>query len=101
MRCRNRLGAGRNPRTYFNGRDPALIPNTAGCVCTNSLLAVHLKNGVSSQAIAEAWTHPLARLSQELEGRPLGGGMLKLEPGEADRVRLPISQLSDLDGTRL
>lgn len=87
--------------TYLNGRDPVLIPNNAGCVCTNSLLAVQLTNGIGLHTIAQAWTHRLARLSQELEGHPLGGGMLKLEPGEAARVRLPIGQLSDVDLGRL
>jgi SAM-dependent methyltransferase len=83
--------------TYMNGTDPALIPNEARCVCTNSLLAVQLTDGVGSDAIARAWTHPLARLSQELEGHPLGGGMLKLEPGEAARVKLPIRRASAFD----
>lgn len=83
--------------TYMNGADPVLIPNEAGCVCTNTLLAIRLTNGIPVRAIAKAWTHPLARLSQELEGHPLGGGMLKLEPGEAARVKLPISKMKNLD----
>jgi hypothetical protein len=87
--------------TYMNGRDPALIPNNAECVCTNSLLAVHLTNGIGSDELARAWTHPLARLSQELEGHPLGGGMLKLEPGEAARVLMPIGPVPGLELERL
>lgn len=83
--------------TYMNGADPVLIPNEAGCVCTNSLLAIRLTNGIAAGAIAKAWKHPLARLSQELEGHPLGGGMLKLEPGEAARVTLPIGRMPNLD----
>ena len=39
----------------------------------------------------EAWKHLLVDLSCELEGHPLGGGMLKLEPREAANVRLPIN----------
>lgn len=81
--------------TYMNGTDPMLIPNDAGCVCTNSLIAVRLTNGIDAGALARAWSHPLARLSQELEGHPLGGGMLKLEPGEAARVKLPIAPITD------
>ena len=83
--------------TYMNGADPVLIPNEAGCVCTNSLLAIRLTNGIAARAIAKAWKHPLARLSQEVEGHPLGGGMLKLEPGEAARVKLPIGKMPNLD----
>ena len=83
--------------TYMNGAYPVLIPNEAACVCTNSLLAIRVRNGIAARALAKAWTHPLARLSQELEGHPLGGGMLKLEPGEAARVKLPIGKLPNLD----
>ena len=32
---------------------------------------------------------PFVRLSCELEGHPLGGGVLKLEPREAGRIVLP------------
>jgi adenine-specific DNA-methyltransferase len=82
--------------TYMHGAEPALIPNEAGCVCTNSLLAIRLTNGIDRDAVVAAWHHPLSRLSQEIEGHPLGGGMLKLEPGEAARVRLPITDMPNL-----
>ncbi len=39
-----------------------------------------------------AWNHPLCQLSCELEGHPLGGGLLKLEPGEVARTRLPFER---------
>jgi hypothetical protein len=32
---------------------------------------------------------PVFQLSSELEGHPLGGGMLKLEPREACRILIP------------
>ena len=83
--------------TYMNGTDPVLIPNGAGCVCTNSLLAIRLTNGFGAEKLAKVWTHPLSRLSQELEGHPLGGGLLKLEPGEAARVKLPVARIANLD----
>ena len=41
-----------------------------------------------------AWQHPVCRLSCELEGHLLGGGMLKLEPGEVARTRLPVQNLT-------
>lgn len=87
--------------TYMNGREPGLVPNMAGCVCTNSLLAVRLKNNAHLSRIVNAWKHPLARLSQEIEGHPLGGGMLKLEPGEAARVWLPVTGQSEIDTSLL
>lgn len=75
--------------TYMSGEGPALVANGAGCVCTNSVHAVRLSNGHSVAELQAVWNHPLARLSCEVEGHPLGGGMLKLEPGEAKRLLLP------------
>ncbi len=39
------------------------------------------------------WETSFVRLSCEIEGHPLGGGMLKLEPREAARVVLPDASL--------
>jgi hypothetical protein len=38
--------------------------------------------------LKKLWSSPITALSCELEGHPLGGGMLKLEPREAGRVVL-------------
>lgn len=76
--------------SYMSGRKPALVRNGAECVCTNSVHAVFKKNGTPLRAIQRAWSHPLVDLSCELEGHPLGGGMLKLEPREASNVLIPI-----------
>jgi len=51
-----------------------------------------MKNGTSVEALRRAWNTPLTRLSCELEGHPLGGGILKLEPREAASVVLPKSR---------
>ncbi|MEA3402054.1 MAG: N-6 DNA methylase [Armatimonadota bacterium] len=76
--------------TCMSGRDSRLSINRAGAVCTNSVLAVSLKQQVRQTDLLRGWRHPLSRLSQELEGHPLGGGMLKLEPGEARRTYIPL-----------
>jgi len=76
--------------SYMSGRKPSFVRNEAECVCTNSVHAVVKKNGHSVHAIQRAWLHPLVDLSCELEGHPLGGGMLKMEPREASNVLLPI-----------
>ena len=81
--------------TYMNGRTPALAENAAGCTCTNALLAFEFRENLSGRArtaarrtVLSGWASALGRLSCELEGHPLGGGLLKLEPGEARRVLL-------------
>jgi adenine-specific DNA-methyltransferase len=72
--------------SYMCGGKPSLVLNTAGCSCTNSLHAVRLKNRVEEKKLQQAWGSPMVELSCELEGHPLGGGMLKLEPREAARI---------------
>lgn len=74
--------------SYMSGAGPTLVRNPAGCVCTNSVHAVHLTGRIGANELARRWRSPLTALSCELEGHPLGGGMLKLEPGEASRVLL-------------
>jgi hypothetical protein len=83
--------------SYMSGRRPNLVSNPAGCVCTNSVHAVRLREAVSIRPVLNAWEHPLCDLSKELEGHPLGGGLLKLEPGEAGRILLPLN-VSDGSG---
>jgi len=47
-----------------------------------------------------AWESTFLKLSCEIAGHPLGGGMLKLEPGEANQIVLPPPDvLSRLNGT--
>jgi len=75
----------------MSGGAPLLARNAADCVCTNSVLAVRLRAGVALSRLQSGWAHPLSRLSQELEGHALGGGMLKLEPGEAERIAVPLT----------
>lgn len=72
--------------SYMSGAGPRLVVNGAGCVGTNSVHVVHLKPGADKDRLVSAWQSPLTQLSCEIEGHPLGGGLLKLEPREAGRV---------------
>jgi len=47
------------------------------------------------------WQNSLTRLSTEVEGHALGGGMLKLEPSEARNVLLPDPSIECCDLTSL
>ncbi len=74
---------------YMGQGSPHLAVNEAGAVAPNSLYGLRLKApGQSALALAALWQTSLTRLSAELEGHPLGGGALKLEPAEAEQVLL-------------
>jgi adenine-specific DNA-methyltransferase len=75
--------------TYMSGRAASLVRNDAGCTCTNSLHSVRLKHPMGLARLMQAWNRPITRLSCEVEGHPLGGGLLKLEPREASAIVLP------------
>lgn len=97
-KCRNRdpwyrVPDVRVPNAFLSimsTRGPRLVGNSAGCVCTNSIHAVFLRNGVRVSHLQKAWTNPMTELSCEIEGHSLGGGMLKVEPGEARRIGIPL-----------
>jgi len=72
--------------SYMSGLSPSLVANAAGCVATNSVHVVRLKPGIKVTDLQYQWGDPLTQLSCEIEGHPLGGGMLKLEPREASRI---------------
>ena len=75
--------------SYMSGREPSLVRNDAGCTCTNSIHAVRFKTADAAPAVRAVWGTEFLRLSCELKGHPLGGGLLKLEPGEAGRLPVP------------
>jgi hypothetical protein len=54
---------------------------------------VRLHNRSELSTLYGLWDTPFVQLSCEIEGHPLGGGMLKLEPREAAQVVLPSPML--------
>lgn len=89
--------------TYMSGEFPRIVSNAAGVVAPNTLhiLRVHQSAGMTGKALAALWRTSLTRLSAEIEGHALGGGMLKLEPTEAERVLVPVVAKDDLDALAL
>jgi hypothetical protein len=75
--------------TYMSGLEPSLVRNEAGCTCTNSVHSVHMRDSGTVVRLTKAWASSFVKLSCEIEGHPLGGGLLKLEPGEANQILLP------------
>jgi adenine-specific DNA-methyltransferase len=80
--------------TYMDADRPRLVSNTARVAHLNSLYGVGIKKGRKQLATLLPITsvNSLTLAGAELVGRAYGGGMLKLEPREADR--LPVPSLS-------
>jgi len=76
--------------SYMSGSAPSFIANLADCVGTNSVHTVRMTTSINLDRLQETWSRPLTALSCELEGHPLGGGMLKIEPREAQRIALSL-----------
>ena len=77
--------------TYMSDTVPRLCLNSAGTVTANTLLTVRLRHVPVTlrKAFVVAFYNSATMLSCERTGRSYGGGVLKLEPREADRVLVP------------
>lgn len=71
---------------YMSGEQPLLIVNAAHLVAPNTVHVLRFTRGNEPKPYAASWRSSLTRLSCELEGHALGGGLFKLEPSEAENV---------------
>lgn len=83
--------------SYMSGAGASLVANEAACVGTNSVHVLRLTGQMSWSDVQKRWKDPISQLSCEIEGHPLGGGMLKTEPREAGRVILADRPASAID----
>ncbi|MBI5708822.1 MAG: N-6 DNA methylase [Candidatus Eisenbacteria bacterium] len=77
--------------TYMSDVIPRMVLNRGRATCTNTLLAIRLP-GIRPNARADfvaSFYNSATILSAERVGRRYGGGVLKLEPSEADRLLVP------------
>lgn len=82
--------------TYMNADTPRLTANRAQVRHLNSVHGVYLADeyrGTVKQLLPIAALNSLTLLSAELVGRSYGGGILKIEPREADRWLMPSPSL--------
>ncbi len=78
--------------TYMNHDRPRLTTNEAGALVLNSLYGIKLKPGIKKIGKANlpiASLNTVTLLGSEIVGRAYGGGLLKHEPKEADRLPVP------------
>jgi adenine-specific DNA-methyltransferase len=76
----------------MNHRGPRLLLLDGTITCSNTLHRVWLPNLDITQRklIALSLLTTFSQLSAEIEGRSYGGGVLKIEPSDARRLRLSI-----------
>lgn len=82
--------------TYMNSDTPRLTTNRAGAHHLNSVHGVYLKpvhRRVGMDLIPLAALNSMTLLGAETVGRAYGGGMLKIEPREADHLPVPSPEL--------
>jgi adenine-specific DNA-methyltransferase len=81
--------------TYMSDVVPRLCLNRAQVVSSNTLHNIRLPQIPASlrKAFVTAFYNSATLLSCERVGRSYGGGVLKLEPREADRIQVPSTDL--------
>jgi adenine-specific DNA-methyltransferase len=82
--------------TYMNADTPRLCTNHAGVRHLNSVHGLYLRDeyrAIGRSLLSLASLNTLTLLGAEIVGRSYGGGMLKLEPREADQLPVPAPSL--------
>jgi len=80
---------------------PKLILNQAGATCTDTIHRVRLCNGVAAATVTAAFLNSLTFAFAEVMGRSYGGGVLELEPNEAEQLPIPLTGADQLDPAEL
>lgn len=68
---------------------PRIISNEAGATCTDTIHRVRVRPGVDASQLAAASMNSLTCAFSEIRGRSYGGGVLELEPTEAEGLPFP------------
>lgn len=70
---------------------PKMVANLSGATSTDTIHRVRLKSDIEGPRLASAFLNVLTFAFSEVLGRSYGGGVLELEPNEADRIPIPLN----------
>lgn len=90
--------------TCMNHDAPRLVENAARVACLNSVHGLTLNEPLRElgrRVLPLAALNTVTLLGAELMGRSYGGGILKVEPREADRLPIPTPSLLEAVGDQL
>jgi adenine-specific DNA-methyltransferase len=76
--------------TYCSNEHPRIALNEAAVISTNTIHGVRLSDPLLAPRLAAGFYNSLTLLSAEIVGRSYGGGVLKLEPTEAEALLVPL-----------
>lgn len=76
---------------------PRIIANCAGATSTDTIHRVRMLNGTPAPALAAASINSATFAFAEVMGRSYGGGVLELEPREAENLPIPDPAVLDRD----
>jgi adenine-specific DNA-methyltransferase len=69
---------------------PKLILNETDATCTDTIHRVRFVSKLPPQTVVAAFLNSLTFVSSEVIGRSYGGGVLELEPNEAQALPIPL-----------
>lgn len=74
-------------RQVYDG--PRIIVNRAGATSTDTIHRVRTKDGIAANWLAAASMNSMTWAFSEIRGRSYGGGVLEIEPTEAEGLPIP------------
>ena len=80
---------------------PKLVVNGSLATCTDTIHRVRFKNKTDPATLAAAFLNSLTFAFAEILGRSYGGGVLELEPNEADLLPIPLLNADELDPKKI
>ncbi|PJA76756.1 MAG: SAM-dependent methyltransferase [Nitrospirae bacterium CG_4_9_14_3_um_filter_53_35] len=78
-------------------RYPKIVLNRSGATCTDTIHRVRFHNGIKGEQVTSAFMNSLTFAFAEIVGRSYGGGVLELEPREAELLPVPYDVAKSLD----